>query len=178
MKHSRVYYHDHYPFSNLATIQQQIKTSNYGNWLYIQSTNTTHPASTLLLCLIFRISKRRERHPTIEDTDNKLHGGRASGTCCLKCRKAVCVLNVNRLVRHSGCPVMLSLDSRKELAVKAVSLMYFLSTSGAWYELSFSLLAIRQANTINHLFFLLFFCYSGRKTLRELKIAVIFYWLF
>lgn len=56
------------------------------------------------------------------DSDNKLHGGRASGTCCLNCRKAVCVcvLNVNRLVRHSGCPVIPSLEPHKELAVKAV----------------------------------------------------------
>lgn len=65
------------------------------------------------------------------DSDNKLHGGRASGTCCFNCRKAACVLNVNRLVRHHGCPVILSLDPHKELAVKAVSLMYFLTANGA-----------------------------------------------
>lgn len=95
---------------------------------YIFKPQTQH---TVLFCLILRISKRRERRPTIGETDNKLHGGRASGTLCLNCRKAVCVLNVNRLVRHHSCPVILSLDTHKEHAVKAVSLMYFLTAKRA-----------------------------------------------
>lgn len=59
----------------------------------------------------------------------------------------------------SGCPVILSLDAHKELAVKAVSLKYFLTAKGAQCELRFfSLLIfsllIRRANPSN-IFFLL-----------------------
>lgn len=61
----------------------------------------------------------------------------------------------------SGCPVILSLDAHKELAVKAVSLKYFLTAKGAQCELRFFSLLIRRANPSN-IFFLL-----GATTLRK-----------
>lgn len=66
----------------------------------------------------------------------------------------------------SGCPVILSLDAHKELAVKAVSLKYFLTAKGAQCELRFFSLLIRRANPSN-IFFLL-----GATTLRKAALAI------
>lgn len=66
----------------------------------------------------------------------------------------------------SGCPVILSLDAHKELAVKAVSLKYFLTAKGAQCELRFFSLLIRRANPSN-IFFLL-----GATTLRKAALVI------
>lgn len=64
---------------------------------YIFKPQTQH---TLLQCCCFDLPDFKEEGEASyhrRHSDNKLHGGRASGTCCLNCRKAVCVLNVNTL---------------------------------------------------------------------------------
>ena len=99
--------------------------------IYSNHKHNTPCVNTVVLFDLPDFKEEGEASYHRRDSDNKLHGGRASGTCCLNCRKAACVLNVNRLVRHSGCPVILSLDSHKELAVKALSLMYFLTAKRA-----------------------------------------------
>lgn len=99
--------------------------------IYSNHKHNTPCVNTVVLFDLPDFKEEGEASYHRRDSDNKLHGGRASGTCCLNCRKAACVLNVNRLVRHSGCPVILSLDLHKELAVKAVSLMYFLTAKRA-----------------------------------------------
>lgn len=66
----------------------------------------------------------------------------------------------------SGCPVILSLDAHKELAVKAVSLKYFLTAKGAQCELRFFSLLIRRANPSN-IFFPL-----GATTLRKAALVI------
>lgn len=62
--------------------------------------------------------------------------------------------------------VILSLDAHKELAVKAVSLKYFLTAKGAQCELRFFSLLIRRANPSN-IFFLL-----GATTLRKAALVI------
>lgn len=63
--------------------------------------------------------------------------------------------------------VILSLDAHKELAVKAVSLKYFLTAKGAQCELRFFSLLIRRANPSN-IFFLL-----GATTLRKAALVLL-----
>lgn len=135
------YYKIHYQFSALAATQQQIKSSNHGNVLYIHTTNTTHPASTQLFCLIFPISKRRERRPTIRATltinsmEEELRGlaaltagklrvcrawtGLSGAVAALWYRRYVCTKN-SRLKQFLWCTSLL----RKGHDVNLVSLYY------------------------------------------------------